>query len=285
MMKKYFIRGMALTLVLCMFSGCTPKEKPVVPTEPPATATPTMAPTEPPATATPTMAPTEPPATATPTEVPTESPAPPEHSELYIPGVSVEEVIQYFNEVCLDAEMVNSGDPSKLQRWEDPIRYICNGSATDEDKNTLDTFVEWLNTIEGFPGMQEMQQSGYPNMRIHFCDQAEYLTVLGDEYSGTDGGVTFWYNGADEIYDAIIGYRTDIDQEVRNSVILEEIYNGLGPIQDTQLREDSIIYSGYTIPQSLTPVDELLLKLLYHPQMQCGMNAADCEEVIRALYY
>jgi hypothetical protein len=32
-------------------------------------------------------------------------------------------------------------------------------------------------------------------------------------------------------------------------------------------------------------VDELILKLLYHPEMLPGMNAAQCEEVIRRLYY
>jgi hypothetical protein len=97
--------------------------------------------------------------------------------------------------------------------------------------------------------------------------------------------VTFWYNGKNEIYEGIIGYRTDLSQEVRNSVVLEEIYNGLGPIQDTDLREDSIIYSGYSIPQSLTEVDKLILKILYHPEIKCGMNTAQCEEVIRKIYY
>ena len=70
-----------------------------------------------------------------------------------------------------------------------------------------------------------------------------------------------------------------------DSVILEEIYNGLGPIQDTDLRPDSIIYSGFSEPQSLTDVDELILKLLYHPQLLPGMNADECETVIRQLYY
>jgi hypothetical protein len=28
-----------------------------------------------------------------------------------------------------------------------------------------------------------------------------------------------------------------------------------------------------------------LTKLLYHPDMKCGMNAAECEAVIRNLYY
>ena len=79
-------------------------------------------------------------------------------------------------------------------------------------------------------------------------------------------GGTFWYNGADEIYEAIIGYRTEVDQYIRNSVILEEIYNGLGPVQDTDLREDSIIYAGYSEPQELTQADELILRLFYAPK-------------------
>ena len=31
--------------------------------------------------------------------------------------------------------------------------------------------------------------------------------------------------------------------------------------------------------------DQLLLMLLYHPQIQPGMDAAQCEQVIRSLYY
>ena len=96
--------------------------------------------------------------------------------------------------------------------------------------------------------------------------------------------MTFWYID-DVIYKAIICYRSDIPQYTRNSVILEEIYNGLGPVQDTDLREDSIIFSGFSEPQSLTEIDRLILQLLYHPQMQCGMDAAQCEAVIRQLYY
>jgi hypothetical protein len=68
-------------------------------------------------------------------------------------------------------------------------------------------------------------------------------------------------------------------------VILEELYNGLGPIQDTSLREDSIIYAGYSEPQALTEIDWLILQLLYHPDLQFGMDTEACAEVIRQLYY
>lgn len=206
-----------------------------------------------------------------------------EHSELYIEGVSVEEVIEYFNEVCLDAEFVIEGDPSVLQKWESPIYYSIDGYMTGEDEQTLEGFVSWLNTVEGFPGMYEGTADG-SDMQITFCTQEDLLAIMGDNYVNTDGAVEFWYMD-DVIYSAKICYRTDIDQMIRNSVIIEEIYNSLGPIQDTWLREDSVIYAGYSTPQQQTEIDELIIRLLYSEDMKCGMNKAQCEEVIRRLYY
>lgn len=206
-----------------------------------------------------------------------------EHSELYIEGVSVEEVIEYFNEVCLDAEFVIEGDPSVLQKWESPIYYSIDGYMTGEDEQTLEGFVSWLNTVEGFPGMYEGTADS-SDMQITFCTQEDLLAIMGDNYVNTDGAVEFWYMD-DVIYSAKICYRTDIDQMIRNSVIIEEIYNSLGPIQDTWLREDSVIYAGYSTPQQQTEIDELIIRLLYSEDMKCGMNKAQCEEVIRRLYY
>jgi len=231
--------------------------------------------------------PTEPkPTEPKPTEPkPTEpQPTEPAHSALYIPGVAVEQVITYFNEVCLDGEFVNSGDPSYVQKWATPIYYQIEGKYTDADMATLDAFVKWLNGVEGFPGIFQAQNAYQRNLRICFCTQQEMLTLMGPNFRNMDGAVTFWYMD-NKIYDAIICVRTDLNQTLRNSVLLEEIYNGLGPIQDTMLRPDSIIYQQFSQPQWLSSVDELLLRLLYHPDMKPGMNAKQCETVIRKLYY
>lgn len=222
------------------------------------------------------------------TPLPTTTPVPtttrPEHSPLYIPGLSVEDVILYFNEVCLDSEFINSGDPSVIQKWAEPIYYTIEGSYTDQDLAVLQAFVDWLNTVEGFPGIYKTEDKLQQSLRICFCTNREMVDILGPDFSYMDGGVTFWYMD-NEIYDATICYRQEIHQLTRNSVILEEIYNGLGPAQDTALRPDSIIYRNFSEPQWLTPVDELILKLLYHPDIQPGMNAQECEQVIRSLYY
>ena len=202
-------------------------------------------------------------------------------------GLSVEDVILYFNEVVLDTEYADGGDASLVQKWAWPITYWAGGDPTDKDIAVLDGFIETLNAIEGFPGIEKAESEWGAALTIYFCDSEELHNRMGPNFAGEeyDGAVTFWYNGFNEIYSGIICVRSDLDQFLRNSVLLEEIYNGLGPVQDTSLRTDSIISQAYNEVQQMTRIDLLILQLLYHPDIACGMNAAECEAVIRQLYY
>ena len=284
-----------LILALVLLAGCSRPLPPITETTSNAIATTeTNAPTDTSAEVTETTEVTSAPTETTEltettetTEAPTETTAEtdPAHSDLYLSFVTPDEMVRYFNEVCLDAEFVNNGNASLLQRWKAPIRYQIYGEPTDKDLEILADMCQWLNSVEGFPGIYETGESWQENFSIYFCSQSELLDRLGDQYYGTDGAFTFWYDGQNVIYDCTVCIRTDLEQEVRNSVILEELYNSLGPAQDTALRPESIIYSGYSIPQALHPIDEVILRLLYHPTLACGMDAAECEPLILALYY
>ena len=279
----------AIITILCLLTGCTAAPAPSVPqtTGSAADTIPsTQAVTEPVEETT--EAATEPAEETTeaatePAEETTEA-TDPSHSALYIPYVAPEEMVTYFLEVCLDAEFVHSGNAGVLQRWEAPICYRLHGEPTDKDRQVVEAMAQWLNTVEGFPGMWEADDSSWPNMNIYFCDQAELLDRMGDHLYDLDGAFTFWYD-YNIIYDCTICIRTDLDQYLRNSVILEEIYNSLGPAQDTDLRQESIAYAGFSQPQALHPIDEVILELLYHPSLACGMDPAQCEQAILALYY
>ena len=108
-----------------------------------------------------------------------------EHSKLYIPGVSVEDVILYFNEVAFGAEIINSGNPYILQKWNEPIYYFLDGDFTEDDSATLLKFNNWLNTIEGFPGIYETKDVEKTNLNIYFCDKEMMLAIMGNEFEGT----------------------------------------------------------------------------------------------------
>ena len=283
----------ACILALMLLTGCTQETPPstTAATETTAAIT-TAAHTQPPTDTTAPTQVTEVTETTVPIETTEQTVPPPEntaetepaHSALYLPDVSAEDMVTYFNEVCLDAEFVNDGDASVLQRWESPIYYQVYGEPTDRDLQVLADMCQWLNSVDGFPGIYETTATWQENYSIYFCDQDELINRMGDGYYGVDGAFTFWYSD-NVIYDCTVCIRTDLEQEVRNSVILEELYNSLGPAQDTNLRQESIIYAGYSIPQALHPIDEVILKLLYHPDLLVGMHSNDCEPVIRSLYY
>ena len=288
--KRLFCLLWCVVVVLTLLAACSGQGEETQPATVPTEASTPSATVPEDVTVAPTVAPTEAstPSTPVPTEetvAPTVAPTEPTHSALYIPGVDVEDVIVWFREVCLAAEFVNSGDPSFLQKWDTAIYYCVQGSPTEEDLNVLDSFAQWLNTVEGFPGIYETTNPQEGNLHIYFCSDSEMVSRMGEWTLDLDGAVTFWYDGYNSIYDGTICIRTDLRQNLRNSVILEELYNGLGPVQDTAMRPDSLIYAEFSEPQDLTEIDKLILYLLYHPDMKCGMSSAQCEEVIRKLYY
>lgn len=210
------------------------------------------------------------------------------HSTLYLEGVDVEDVIRYFNEVALDTEYATGeGNASLIQKWGEKITYRFLGDPTEEDKIVLKELFEQLNQISGFPGIEEAAVGQVPSLQFYFQDRVDFMANFGDfiGYEEADGAAQYWYYTATNvIYTGRIGYRTDIGQELRNSVLLEEVVNLLG-FNDTVVREDSIVYQYSSEAQELSKMDWLLLKLMYHADMKPGMNAEACEQVIRTLYY
>ena len=209
----------------------------------------------------------------------------PPHADWYIPEISADDIIGYFNEVALHSEYATgTGDATLIQKWEQPIYYGLEGDYTQEDMDTIREFADFFNGMTGSPGMYETNDPLQRNLRICFTDSKGIVEILGNHFEYADGGVTYWYDD-DRIYDSTICIATYLEGTQRRSVLLEELYNGSGLSQDTILRTDSLIYAYCDDAQWMTPVDQLLLMLLYHPQIQPGMDAAQCEQVIRTLYY
>ena len=206
---------------------------------------------------------------------------------LQLPDVSAQLMTEYFEEVVLRTEYSDGeGNSSLVQKWEMPIHYRIHGDATAEDLRILNSLFEVLNGIEGFPGIEPAAEEEVENLSIHFADPEEFDELFFEFLQGEDavGAARYWYyTDTNDMYEGKIGYRTDIDQSIRNSVLPEEIINVLG-ITDTVLREDSIVYQHSNFNTELSDVDLVILKLLYHPSIPCGSDAAFCRQRIAELY-
>lgn len=212
----------------------------------------------------------------------------PEHSDLYVEKYTLDDVLSYFEEVVLRMEYSDgTGDTTCVQKWLSPIYYQLYGSYKDADMSKLYELFTKLNNVEGFPGIYPATDTNCENLTINFLEPNDFIIQFSDVINGEDayGAAEFWYyTETNEIYTARIGYRTDIDQNTRNSILLEEIMNVLG-ISDSELRTDSIVYQYSNENTALSDVDILIFKLLYNPKIKCGMNYDNCTEIIKELYY
>lgn len=255
-------KAILFLLILALLTGC---QAPAAPTLTPTTAVPTT-----------TVAPAQPPTTA------------PLHSALYLQGMEPEQVLRDFNEIVHQMEYSDgTGDPTLAKKWLSPIRYSIHGAPTDEDLRVLEDFFSQLNEMEGFPGIYPAKEGEAADLTLSFLDHQEFWDSFSDAVDGEDalGATQFWYyTDTGEIHTARIGYRTDLDQTERSSILLEEVVNTLG-LSDSLNRTDSIVYQYSNDNLSLSEVDWLILKLLYHPAIESGMTEAETNAVISELYY
>lgn len=268
-MKKFLFILLALVLLL---SACAPMQEDALPTE----------------SGTSTTESTTEPTTPTHTEPTVPTVTEPLHSELYLPQYDQAQMLTFFNEVVLDMEYTHGpGDASLVQKWVTPIYYTIYGDPTQEDQRVLEDLFAQLNAMPGFSGIYPAQSIDEQNLSLGFYNQQEFQNLFSDVIGGEDayGATQFWYYTAtNEIHTARIGYRTDIDQVTRNSILIEEIVNTLG-ISDTVLRQDSIVYQYSNDNLALSDVDWVILKILYDPAIQCGMDRTQCAEILHRLYY
>lgn len=206
------------------------------------------------------------------------------HSSIYSENYTVEEVIEAFDEVVLASEYSSGdGDVSLVQKWIGPIYCQINGYR-DSDLIILEDLFQKLNEVDGFPGIYKADESS--QVTIDFYNESDFYTHMGHiASSSADGAVQYWYDtDLNFIYEGCIGYRTDMDEDVRESVLVEEVINMLG-ITDTETREDSITYQYSSSNAKLSEMDWIIVKLLYNENIQPSMNAEECHEIIKKLYY
>ena len=142
-------------------------------------------------------------------------------------GYTAQEIIDYFCEVALDVEY-GSTDNTVI-KWDRPINIFVSGAPTAADLERLGALIDALNGIAGFPGINSVDSAEAANLRISFVDAGTMLANTGSDFNGY---VRVSWNDHN-IYSGDIYYRSDLTQERRNGVIVEELCQALGLLTDT----------------------------------------------------
>ncbi|MBQ4253569.1 MAG: DUF2927 domain-containing protein [Erysipelotrichaceae bacterium] len=209
------------------------------------------------------------------------------HSDNHIPFLSTERLTRYFTEVVLKSEYRGSHD-ELLHKWNKPITYHYDPEISKTTASLIDTFFRKLNRELPLKGVSRTEEPLKANVRIYFLKPEEIYRRVGKQvnYENADGITLYTFsNRTGEIISGKVYYNIDMKRSIRKSVIREELVNLMGLGNDTVLRKDSILYQYSSDNEEPSPIDWLIMKLLYDERMKCGMNHSQCEEIIRELYY
>ena len=190
----------------------------------------------------------------------------PDDNYISAEGFTAAQITDYFCDVALEVEYGETDHT--VIKWDRPIYYYISGAATETDLAQITALTDALNDITGFPGISAVDSAESANLIISFVDSAGMLSAAGDNFNGY---VTVsWSNS--NITSGSIYYSTDISQELRSAVIVEELCQSLGLLNDTYDYPESIFYQYHTETDWPTSLDWAIIELLYRTEIRPGMD-------------
>lgn len=193
------------------------------------------------------------------------------------PRVFPPEAIAYFEDVAFGPEF--GGGPREIRKWTHDVRIVVHGDPTDEDLVTLYDVIADLNAIIGIIVIDIVAVDG--NFDLHFARESEFAGIEPNYVPVNMGFFWVWWDGGGNITDArVLVSTTGLTQAERNHIIREEVTQSLGLMSDSFTYEDSMFYQGWTETQEYSVFDEMLIEMLYLPEIAPQMTIEEARTVI-----
>ena len=193
---------------------------------------------------------------------------------------------------------------SPLTRWRDPVRVAVRfGASIPADKQATDRarIASYLARLSEVTGHPMSLSDASPNFWVYVVSEDE-REALGPELQGLRIGIApdviravtgmsqttycnvFAISGAESHVhrNAVAVIRAENPDLLRLSCFHEEIAQGLGLPNDSPAARPSIFNDDEEFAL-LTDQDELLLRILYSPELRPGMNYDEARPVVESL--
>lgn len=225
---------------------------------------------------------------------------------------STRNLIDNFVKIALYDEYVSQGGmliarptPSRLRRWEQPIRLglIFGRSIPQdqrrEDRASISSYARRLSRLSGLPiTMSRPEDANFHVLVLHEDERRAFGPRLRQLEPGIDSTAlntivnmprsTFclvfaFSRGASSSYDrAVAVIRGEHPDLMRQSCIHEELAQGMGLANDSPGARPSLFNDDEEFAL-LTRHDELLLKILYDPRLKPGMTPRQARPIVQRI--
>ena len=196
------------------------------------------------------------------------------------------DVIDYFKEVALGFEF---GNASRITRkWNSELKIFVGGEPSPELIDELEEVILEINglTKYGFQ-INVVDQFSQSNYYIFFGTGAEYAQLYPSQTNLVDsnwGLFSVYWNGQNEFTTGHMYVdisRANLTEQ--KHLLREELTQSLGLTRDSEEYLESIFQSVWTTTNEYAEIDRDLIRLLYHPDVNIGLNENRLDEVLREI--
>ncbi len=195
-------------------------------------------------------------------------------------------VVDYFKDVALGFEF---GSASEITRkWNGNMNVFVKGEQDPDLLMELNRIKKEINELatDNFE-MTVVASEAEANYIIFFGNATSYVNLYPSQSNLVDsnwGLFSVFWNASQQLN----GGHMYVDIERANAqeqkhLLREELTQSLGLAKDSPEYDDSIFQQAWTRTNEYAQIDRDIIKLLYHPDVNTGLNATQIDPVLKTI--
>ncbi|WP_299272907.1 DUF2927 domain-containing protein [uncultured Psychroserpens sp.] len=202
------------------------------------------------------------------------------------------DVIDYFKDIALNGEV--DYKTQEVTKWREPMKlFILKSEDSKLKTESVERVIDMINKLASDGFKIELTEEKSKSNSILYLFNRDKLEVLDPFFIA---GINEDFAGLSEarynlrnkiITNAKIFVDSDESMDIQESILLEEITQSIGLLNDSEKYPESIFYQHQMESDNVnieySGMDKDIIKLLYHPRMKPGLNSKQVVRVIKKI--
>ena len=195
------------------------------------------------------------------------------------------ELIDGFNKTVFGSEYSNISSRAYVRKFRGPARFFVRSEVQGPVTETVKSFIRSLPGLISGLRVELVTSQRKANFVVYVVPKSQYAATVREQIFGNAKAAvsgqcmvrSIYSRGSIRFSDAVIV--GDQGADLFNRCMIEEILQGLGPLNDSRSLSHSM-FNDESRFSTLQPFDQLILNVLYDPKIRPGTSKSRVQSLL-----